>query len=877
MVLVDASALIYRAYFAIPPNLTTRAGLHTNAVFGFAMMFRKLFAGRKPDLAAVVFDTPGQTQRDLKYAGYKAQRPPMPEELIEQLPFVDELVRLHQFARVRLDGWEADDVIGTLTRRAVEAGYEVLIVSPDKDFAQLVGDDVRTFDTLRDITYDAELVRKKFGVPPSQFVDLLGLMGDVADNIPGVNGIGQKGAAKLLEQYGSLDAILTAAAASDDAGTAKTVPIKGKQKTALVAERDIALLSRDLARIDTHAPVEIELEALAVVAPDPEALTVFYRKLEFFSLLGTSRGQAALRVAVRLLSDEEVGPWLAQSPRELALVPIYEPPTPISGAWHGLALCGAPGEAVYVTHLASLRGYLEDAARPKVLHNAKELWQLCRREGITLRGVVLDTMLASFLVEPTKLIPHRLDQLAREYAERLVRPQKELVGAGQSARPIRDLPVEDVAAWAAEQVEAVLAVTAPLRTRLDELDQSRHLAEHELLLYPVLGQMELDGIHVDGAELAVVEAELRQRLELHQRRVHELAGHSFNLGSTKQLADVLFEELKLPVHKRTKTGYSTDQEVLERLAEEHEIASELVEHRKLAKLINTYTEVLQRAISPVDGRVHATFQQTTGASGRLISTDPDLQRTPTRSVEGKRIRAAFTAPPGMRMLSADWSQIELRVLAHASADPLLIDSFAHNVDVHRRTAGQLFDLAPDAVTGAQRNIGKTVNFATIYGQGATALGQILRIPRKEAQRYIEGYFAAYAGVRTWLDRTIAEAHRTGYVTTLLGRRRYIPELSSLNDVDRQTGERMAANTPIQGSAADLCKLAMLRIARELEAGGLRAKMLLQIHDELVFEVPNAEVPTVTALVKKAMETVYPLLVPLVVDVGVGHSWAEAHG
>jgi len=869
LVLVDASAIFYRAYFAIPPNLTTKAGLHTNAVFGFAMMFRKLFAGRKPDLAAVVFDTPGRTQRDVKYAGYKAQRPPMPEELVEQLPFVDELVGLHQFARVRLEGYEADDVIGTLTMRAVAAGLEVLIVSPDKDFAQLVSDDVKTFDTLRDITYDAELVRKKFGVPPSQFVDLLGLMGDVADNIPGVNGVGQKGAAKLLETYGSLEGILAAAADESSA-------LKGKQRATLVAEREVALMSRDLARIDIAAPVPVELESLAVPLPDPEALSLFYRKLEFFSLLGTSRGQAAEKVSVRVLCDDEVEPWLAAQ-GELALAPVYEAPSPIFGEWRGLALCGAVGETVFVANFSLLKAYLADAARPKILHNAKELWQLCRRQGVALRGVVFDTMLASFLVEPTKLIPHRLDQVAREYASRLIRPQKDLVGAGQAVQPISALAVEDVAAWTAELAEAIFLVTPPLRARVVELDQQRHLDGHELPLYPVLGQMELDGIHVDGPELARVEAELKVRLKTHESRVHEMAGRKFNLGSTKQLADVLFGELKLPVYKRTKTGFSTDQEVLERLAVEHKIAAELVEHRKLAKLINTYTEVLQAAISPVDGRVHSTFQQTTGASGRLISTDPDLQRTPTRSIEGKRIRAAFTARPGFRMVSADWSQIELRVLAHASSDPLLVESFRDNLDVHRRTASQLFGVAPEMVSSAQRNVGKTVNFATIYGQGATALGQILHIPRKEAVRYIEGYFAAYAGVRTWLDRTIAEAHESGYVTTLLGRRRYIPELASQNDVDRQTGERMAANTPIQGSAADLCKLAMLRIARELDAGGHLAKMLLQIHDELLFEVPEEEVPTVTALVRAAMETVYPLLVPLVVDVGIGQSWAEAHG
>ncbi len=415
-----------------------------------------------------------------------------------------------------------------------------------------------------------------------------------------------------------------------------------------------------------------------------------------------------------------------------------------------------------------------------------------------------------------------------------------------------------------------------LGRRLDEAGQRAHYEAVELPLAYVLARMELAGIRVDRDDLGRMGDEFRARKAEIEARIYVLAGREFNIGSTKQLADVLFEELKLPVVKKTKTGYSTDAEVLERLAPKHEIAQQILAQRELAKLINTYTDVLASAIAPETGRIHATFQQTTGVSGRLISTDPDLQRTPVRTPEGRRIRKAFVAPEGTVLLSADWSQIELRVLAHFSKDPGLVSAFRDNLDLHRRTASMLFGVSPEAVSKEQRDVGKTVNFATIYGQGATALGQILGIARKDAQRYIEQYFEAYAGVRAWLDATIAEAHEKGYVTTLLGRRRIIPELSMRNETDRAAGERIAANTPIQGSAADLCKLAMLAIDRGLPAVAPRARMLLQVHDELVFEVPESEVAETEKLVRAEMERPYPLDVPLVVGVGVGRSWGDAH-
>jgi DNA polymerase-1 len=766
VVLIDGAWLVFRAFFALPSNLVTAGGLHTNAVLGFANMFRKLFANRRPAAGAVVFDAPGPTHREVKFSAYKAQRPPMPPGLREQLPLIDRLVRAQGFPLVRLPGWEGDDVIGTLTREAVEAGCEVLIVAGDKDFAQLVGEGVRMFDPMRDVTFDAELVVKKWGVRPDQIVDLLAIMGDAVDGIPGVPGVGEKGATSLLQKYGSLDGVY-----------AHLEELPARQRMTFAENRPIAVLSRELAMIDRRAPLPLTLPELTLPPPDHAALQALYAELEFHSLLEAA-GPAPAPV------DVVEGAFVAGE----SLVALAGELGEVDGGARALgALLLCDGTVHREADPRRLRAWLEDPARPKVAHDAKALAKALHRVGIRLAGCD-DTMLASFLAEPTKCLPHRLEQLVRVYLQRPFPP---------------DAPP-------AERALAVLALWPVLRDRLVALELWDHYRAVELPLATVLGRMEEAGILVDREDLGRLGVEFAGRRDELEREVHTLAGHPFNLGSTTQLGTVLFEELKLPVIKKTKTGWSTDADVLEALVPRHPIAGLLLQHRMLAKLINTYTEVLQKAVSPRTGRVHATFQQTVGVSGRLISTDPDLQRTPERTPEGKRIRQAFIAPAGFRVLSADWSQIELRVMAHFSQDPGLIAAFRDEIDVHRRTAGLLFGVPFDAVTREQRTVGKTINFATIYGQGATALGQILGIPRKDAQAHIETFFATYAGVRAWLDRTIAEASAQGYVTTLLGRRRWIPELSSQLGAERQGGERIAANTPIQGSAADLCKLAKRR-------------------------------------------------------------------
>ncbi len=877
VVLIDGSSMIYRAFFAIPSSLQTSHGLPTNASYGFALMFRKILAGRKPAMGAIVFDAPGPTVRDRKYPEYKAQRPRMAAELRVQIPYIQKVVEVHDFPTLRIEGVEADDVIGTLTRQALEQGHEVHIISADKDFAQLICDDVRMIDTMRDVTYDAELVRKKWGVAPNKIVDLLALMGDSVDNVPGVPGIGQKGAAELLAKYGSLDGVL-----------AHLDELKGRAKKALEEHREQALLSRDLVLIDQHCELPVSIAELVIPTPDPARIDALYRELEFYSLLSggggpvvdTSESDFSPIRSVNEL-EELLG---ALENRLVAFHSVYELPSFVTGELVGVAIASSPTKARFVPLLGGegalgdaalvvIREWLADERRPKLTHSLRDQWTLWARYGVDIRGVVADTQLASFLVEPTKIIPHRIDQVVREYLHRAVASEKSILGSGQKQKRFAEVPIAELAIWAGHLAGAVLEMWPKIEARLIAEEQVQNLREESMPLAYVLGKMQLEGIRVDKADLARMGVEFEERKAEVERKIYELAGHEFNIGSTKQLADVLFEELKLPVLKRTKTGYSTAAEVLERLASEHEICRLIVRQRTLAKLINTYTEVLSTAVNPKTGRIHCTIQQTTGASGRLITTDPDLQRTPIRTEDGKRIRKAFIPRDGWLLISADWSQIELRILAHFSGDPLLAEAFRENVDVHRTTASQIFDVMPEEVTSEQRNVGKTVNFATIYGQGATALSQQLGIPRNEAKSYIDRYFERYAKVRVWLDTTIADAHQRGYVTTLLGRRRRIPELSSNNFTDRAYGERVAANTPIQGSAADLCKLAMLQIAERLST--MQTKMLLQIHDELVFETPPEELEQAEALIRDRMEHAYELDVPLRVDIGHGASWAEA--
>ncbi|MBX2796927.1 MAG: DNA polymerase I [Myxococcales bacterium] len=884
MVLVDGTGLLYRAFHAIPSNLKTTAGLPTNAAFGFAKMFRKVLSGRTPAYGAVVFDAPGKTFRAEAFEGYKAGRPPMPEALQEQLPHVDRLVAAHNFPAVRVPGVEADDVLATLCQLALDAGHEVWIVSGDKDLAQLVDERVRLLEPNKEILYDADRVYRRWGVHPRAFPDWIGLVGDSVDGIPGVKGIGEKSASALLAEHGTLDATL---------GAAERQAIGGRTGTLLRTHAEIARQSRDLATLRRDVPLDVTLDDLALTFPTPEQLDAVYLDLEFFSMLSPTALQDVGKVtAIQYFvcdTPEMAQAALAQEcqgPDPVALHVLHELPDPQRGALVGIAISPDLGRGMYFpfagpgTHLGEdgvrlLADWLRDPSRPKVTHEGKQAYVALQRVGITLRGVVGDTALASYLVDPTKHLPHRLAQIAREYLHVGLQPIRGVIGGGRDRVAFADLTVDRAGAWACHNADAIGAAWRVLHARVREEGQATNLFDVDLPLSWVLGDIELAGVRMDPEVLTRIGAGLKEERSALRAEIGELAGRRFNPGSHKQLGTVLFEELGLTVIKRTKTGYSVDAEVMAQLEGQHPVVSKVLRWRTVDKLINTYTDVLVDAVAS-DGRIHATFQQTVSSSGRLITTEPDLQRTPVRTEEFRAVREAFVASPGCVLLSADWSQMELRLLAHVSADAELVSAYRAGRDVHRLTAAALFDVDVAQVSNAQREIGKTVNFATIYGQGPTALARQLSIPTAVAKRHIARFFERYAGVARWRDAVVADAYADGYVTTLLGRRRYISELWSGDPNDRAYGERVAMNTPIQGSGADLCKVAMLKTAQELAREALSARIVLQIHDELLLDVPVDELDRATDVVRTAMSEAVPLSVPMRVDVGTGRTWAEAH-
>lgn len=870
-VLIDGSNMLFRAYYAIPAHLSTSSGQPTNAVFGFVTMLTKLLDRKNPDYAAVIFDPPGGSFRQRESADYKANRSQMPSDLASQLALIDQVVETFNLPVLRVTDFEADDVIATLAKTMEKRGDQVLIVSSDKDFSQLLNENVSMLDGMRDLTYTPELVKKKFGVPPEQFVDFQALCGDKIDNIPGVPGIGKKTASKLLEDYGTLDKILESV---DEIG--------GSNGKKLTEHREQALMSRRLARLDTEVGLEIEPERFVYKKPEQEQLNVLFRDLEFFSLLkagGESLVAQSTKDSLSIIAaGEEVPPALSGKTLAAALV---------GGVWGhrfqtvGLALMDS--ETEQSTFLADpfhqggapIKAFFETFEGELVVHEARDFFRWCRYYQVSPPKKVFDTRTASYLLDPAKGMPHDLIKLAKVHLHRVLKTEDDLLGKGKDRKEWTEVDSVELAEYGAHIAKACLDLYALSEPEL-EAEGLSELAQEEVELSRVLAGMEMAGIEIDRAGLEELSVEFREQLQKLEGEIFALAGHEFNVGSPKQLATVLFEELKLPIIKRTKTGYSTNAEVLEKLAQDHEIARLLLTYRKFEKLITTYVDVLLREIDPEDGRVHCQFNQTASTTGRLITSDPDLQRTPVRTEEGKRIRRLFRAGPGQVLLVADWSQVELRILAHLCQDPVLLEAFQEGADIHRRTAGELFKKTEDEVTKEERDIAKTANFATIYGQGASALGQNLNISKKEAEAIITRYFEVYSGVRQWIDKTMQEAQVLGKVDTMAGRTRFIPELFSKNFAVRQAGERMAVNTPVQGSAADICKKVMLNIDQALqERPHLKSRMLLQIHDELVFECPEAEAEEMRELVTEKMENAWPMSVPLVVSVGVGPSWEEA--
>jgi DNA polymerase-1 len=892
-VLVDGSSYLFRAYHALPP-LTNSRGEPTGAVVGVLNMLRKLIAEYEPEYLAVVFDAPGGSFRNRLYPEYKANRPPMPDELRSQIQPLHDIIRAQGVPLLIREGVEADDVIGTLARRAEAAGMETLISTGDKDLAQLVDDHTTLINTMSDTLTDREGVREKFGVTPEQIIDYLALVGDTSDNIPGVPGCGPKTAAKWLAEYGDLENLVAHAG-----------EIKGKVGDNLRASLEQLPLARELTTIKLDVALEVGPKDLKPESPDLPKLREFYTWLESKRLLESLGAEAPGELAAAaesaayetVLTQKQFNHWLGKL-KKAKLFAFDTETTSLDymrAELVGVSFAVEPGEAAYVplAHnypgapeqlgreqvLAELKPLLEDPQRPKLGQNLKYDMSILARYGIELRGIDFDTMLESYVVDSTAT-RHDMDSLAERYLEYKTIRFEEIAGKGSKQLTFDQIPLEQAAPYAAEDADVTLRLHRALWPRLEaEPKLAALFREIEMPLVPVLSRMERTGVRIDSALLTKQSHELAKKMHQLEQRACQIAGHSFNLSSPKQIGEIFFNELNLPVISKTPKGApSTAESVLVELAEQgHELPSVILEHRAMSKLKSTYTDKLPEMVNPVSGRVHTSYHQAVAATGRLSSSDPNLQNIPVRTEEGRRIRQAFIPEEGWVMVAADYSQIELRIMAHLSGDKALLQAFAEGLDIHRATAAEVFaqgDL--EAVTAEQRRSAKAINFGLIYGMSAFGLARQLGIGRGEAQSYVDLYFERYPGVQAFMDETRLVAHDRGYVETLFGRRLYLPEINSRNGQLRAAAERTAINAPMQGTASDIIKRAMLALDRWIKEEQPAVRMIMQVHDELVFEVRKKAVDEACERIRRFMEGAAELHAPLVVDVGVGQNWDEAH-
>lgn len=901
VVLVDGSSYLYRAFHALPP-LTNSKGNPTGAVKGVINMVRRLAKDYPNSPIAVVFDAKGKTFRDEIYELYKANRAAMPDDLRPQVEPIHQIIRAMGIPLLMIDGVEADDVIGTLAREANESKCDVVISTGDKDMAQLVGPHVTLVNTMTDSKMDVAGVNAKFGLPPERIIDFLALMGDKVDNIPGVPGVGQKTALGLLQGLGSLDdlyANLEGVAALDIRG-AKSLAAK------LAEHKEQAYLSYRLATIKTDVPLDVKLQDLLPGAEDTEALRQLFAELEFKAwVLELEQGDAATptpeAVAAptdteyqTILTEAELESWLAR----LQQAELFAFDTETTSLDYmqarivGVSFAVEPGKAVYVPFghdylgapvqlseevvLQALKPLLENEAYRKVGQNLKYDAHVLQNHGITLRGIAFDTMLESYVLN--SLGRHDMDTLALTHLGHTNVSFEDIAGKGAKQLTFNQIELEKAAPYAAEDADITLRLHRQFWPRLEQAPELVNVFNTiELPLVKVLARIEHTGAFVDARALALQSEELTHAIQGLQDQAFTLAGREFNLASPKQLGCILFEELNIPIRKRTATGApSTAEEVLQELAHEYELPRIILQHRGLAKLKSTYTDKLPRMINPRTGRVHTSYHQAVTATGRLSSADPNLQNIPVRTEEGRRIRQAFAAPAGSKIVAADYSQIELRIMAHLSQDAGLLQAFSEGLDVHTATAAEVFSVPLSEVDSDQRRSAKAINFGLIYGMSAFGLARQLRIGRKEAQQYIDLYFTRYPGVQRYMEDTRRLAAEQGYVQTLGGRRLHLPEINSRNGMRRQAAERTAINAPMQGTAADIIKLAMIDIHEWLEQTQADAKMIMQVHDELVFEVGEASVESFSRELEQRMSRAMSLDVPLLVEVGVGSNWDEAH-
>jgi len=926
IILIDGMSLVFRAYHGLQrTGMKSQTGEPTFAVFAFANILLSLLDKHNPEAVCVVFDTKEPTFRHVMYPMYKAHRDAFPEDLVPQLGRIKQLITLMGLQQLELPGFEADDIIGTIAHRESADGHDVLCVTSDKDYFQLVNDNVLVLRPGKDVAeyerYDAQRVKEKFGVFPNQVVDVLALIGDASDNVPGVKGVGEKTAIPLVEQYGSVEAIY------ENLGAIEKASLRDK----LEASREMAILSKTLVTIHTDVPIDAKRVALIRGALHANELDVLMAELGFHTLRRKFAGLAGKGADESTDVDDTgqdstaVHRTLADVPHEYTLVDTVEALDTMMLALEGtnmlcvdlettgldamrcsivgIAVCREAGRAWYInvvnetlqseaglfdeptpaggiavsTAIEALKPFLESPLVGKVGQNLKFDALILRRYGVVVQPITFDTMLASYILDPDQR--HGMDALAQRWLDYQPISITSLIGAKKATQiSMRDVPPSDVSTYACEDVDVTWRLMEHLKPAL-ERDQLFELAHNiEFKTAEVLLAMEFNGIYINTSALGSLGAFMRDEAARLEKLIYAESGEQFNIASPKQLGEILFERMMLPSPKKTKTGYSTDASVLTELADSFPIAGMVMEYRQVEKLRNTYVDTLPKLINPNTGRVHTTYNQTIAATGRLSSTDPNLQNIPIRTELGQQIRKAFVSQrEDSVILSADYSQIELRIMAAMANDKGLTEAFAAGNDVHAATAAGLFDTAIESVTSDQRRIAKTVNFGIMYGQGAFGLGQQLGISRTEAQSIIDRYFAAYAGIKDFIDRTVADTRDCGYAKTLLGRRRYFPNINSNNRGLRTAAERAAVNMPIQGTAADMMKVAMIRVHKAMQGAGMKSLLMLQVHDELVLEARRSELDELRALVKREMEQALPLQsVPVVVDTGHGPTWYDAH-
>ena len=901
--LIDGSALAYRSYYAFQKTpLTDFRGRNVSAVYGFLLTLFSIIDREKPEYLAIAFDTKSPTFRHEIFPEYKATRQKMPEDMSDQMPILYETLETSGIPILVQEGLEADDLMGAAAKMAEKAGMETMLVTGDKDFFQLVSDRIKVYN-LRKSTSDPEIldpagVEEKFGVPPEKVIEVLALMGDSSDNIPGVKGIGQKTALKLIEQYGTVQEVYS-----------HLDEITGSQREKLEAGREYAALSRELVIIKTDLDLDLDFDDCRLEMNEP-ALAEKFRELEFLSLLKYLKAPEK--------PDDEVSYNTIDSPEKLEKLceklraaPIFAFDTettsqsPMLAELVGLSFSWKEGEAHYIPVnafklpagynvekryrwfgqpagdevcfiLHRLQPILEDEKLPKSAQNAKYDITVLKNYGLEVRGLAFDTMVAEYILEPGAR-GYNLDNLSLKYLKLKKIPTSDLIGSGAKQITMDLVPVEKVSQYACEDADCAFRLTSLLNEKLESEGLKKLCAEVEIPLIEVLSTMERNGVALDTALLEEMSGELAAQIEAAEKGIHKLAGLEFNINSPKQLAEILFEKLNLPTMRKTKTGYSTDEGVLKKLAPMDPLPAEILNYRSLAKLKNTYTDALPKMINPRTGRVHTSYNQTVTATGRLSSSDPNLQNIPVRTDTGGRIREAFIpGKPGWKILSADYSQIELRIMAHLSGDENMQEAFKSGQDIHTRTASVIFQTPPELVTPDIRRAAKEVNFGILYGMRDFGLSERLGIPRKRAKDFIDSYFASFPRVFEFVEKTIEEARRNEYVTTILGRIRRLPEINSKNHNIRQNAERIAINTPIQGSAADMIKIAMINVHNRMRREGTESLMIMQVHDELVFEVPEKEMEMMKKLVVEEMENAMPLSLPVKVDASFGNNWLEAH-